>query len=170
MKLIDLSGSKFNHLTVVEQVGRDNFGEVMWKCRCDCGNFAIVRSSKLRAGSTISCGCVKAARIGSLNRTHGGGATPEYRSYRAMLRRCYDTKHRAYQWYGARGIKVSERWLNSFPAFVSDMGPRPEGFTLDRLDNDRDYSPDNCRWASWTVQGNNKHKRLPSLPLLSRIQ
>ncbi len=163
---VKLLSSRFERLVVTEESGRDKFGEVLWKCQCDCGQIRVIRSSALRKGKHKSCGCLKTERIGNDSRTHGGSTTPEYPSYRAMLRRCNDPKHRAYPWYGARGIKVCLEWQTDFAKFSADMGPRPSGWTLDRIDSNRDYEPSNCRWAPWSVQGINKRRRLPSLPAL----
>jgi hypothetical protein len=162
--VVDITGHRFGWLVVQGQQGREKFGQVMWLCQCDCGNTSVVRSNCLRRGMAQSCGCGR-VRAGNA-RTHGKSQTPEYKSYLAMLRRCSDSTHRAYRWYGGRGIKVCERWLTSMAAFAEDMGPRPEGQTLDRIDNEKDYSPDNCRWADWSTQGKNKRKHLPPLPLV----
>ena len=168
MVRIDLLGQRFGRLVVVAQSGCDSWGQIRWTCMCDCGKQHAVVSSKLRRGSTISCGCAKAARIGQDSRTHGGSNTPEYNSYRAMLRRCYDPQHRAYPWYGGRGITVCPLWKENFTAFLADLGPRPTGWTLDRINADRNYEPGNCRWASWSVQANNKRRPHFNLPLLDR--
>ena len=166
-KSLDLSGQVFGRLTVFDGPLRDKFGEKTWVCRCTCGNTCTVRSRKLRVGLQKSCGCLRAENIGNRSRTHGESNTPEYRSYRAMLRRCLDPRHRAYPWYGARGIKVCQQWQEDFTTFLRDLGPRPEGYTLDRIDADRDYEPSNCRWASWSVQATNKRRPSYALPLLS---
>lgn len=167
---IDITGQRFGRLVAVQRAGTDKFGEMMWLCKCDCGDTPSVRSSALRKGLTTSCGCWRRENTGQRYRTHGRSTSPEYASYRAMLRRCYDSTHRAWPWYGGRGIQVCDQWLNSFETFLAALGPRPAGWTLDRIENDKDYGPDNCRWAPWTIQGKNKRKRLPPLPLLSVSQ
>lgn len=164
--VINIAGQRFGRLLALEEAGRDKFGEVKWRCRCDCGQERIVRGYKLRKSLTASCGCQKTEHIGMLRRTHGKSRSPEYISYRAMIRRCYDPTTRPYPWYGGRGVVVCERWLNSFLAFLKDVGPRPDGWTLDRIDPNGNYEPTNCRWAPWYVQARNKRKRLPPLPLL----
>lgn len=164
--VVDLQGKIFDRLTVVGQAGRDDYGQVFWKCQCSCGNEITVRSSGLRKRLHRSCGCLRKEVTRSRSLTHGGSGSSEYNSYRAMLRRCYDPNHRAYPWYGAKGIKVCQQWQDDFKVFLNDMGPRPEGWTLDRKENHRDYGPDNCRWASWSVQARNKRQHLPSLPRL----
>jgi len=167
MGKIVLLGHVFDRLTVTAEAGRDNFGEVFWACRCACGEIRTIRSSALRTGKHKSCGCLKADKIRERSVTHNGSQTSEYRSYRAMLRRCYDPRHRAYPWYGGRGIKVHQLWREDFLVFFVDLGPRPEGWTLDRIDADRDYEPGNCRWAPWSVQATNKRRPSYALPLLS---
>ena len=165
-KSLDLSGQIFGRLTVFGESQRSKTGERVWSCRCVCGETRNVLSRKLRIGLTTSCGCWKAEQLGNRSRTHGESNTPEYRSYRAMLRRCLDPRHRAYPWYGERGIKVCQQWQEDFTTFLRDLGPRPEGHTLDRIDADRDYEPSNCRWALWSVQVSNKRRPPHPLPLL----
>ena len=153
---IRLEGSRFGRIVVLEEHGRDDWGQLVWLCRCDCGTTKTVVSSKLRSGNTVSCGCHRREACKEASTIHGLSNTPEYRSYRAMLRRCYDETHRAYPYYGGRGIKVCERWRKDFSKFYSDLGRRPEGLTLDRIENDGDYEPNNCCWATWEEQHSNK--------------
>lgn len=151
--------TRFGRLTVIGE------GEpVAWrdrtfrraKCLCDCGEIRSVQIPKLKSGQTVSCGCYAAERASRENRTHGRSRTPEYTSWRSMIQRCENPKATDYEIYGGRGVKICDRWRNSFEAFLADMGPRPAGNTLDRIDHTGDYEPSNCRWATAKAQTANR--------------
>jgi len=146
----DETGNVYGKLTVIEFSHVKS--EIYWRCRCECGNATLVAGSKLRRGSTQSCGCNR--------ETQGGGhGTPEYRSWREMKRRCYNSSYREYHLYGGRGIAICDRWRTSFTNFLADMGPKPSPLhSIDRLDNDGNYEPDNCRWTTPMEQGQNTRK------------
>jgi len=141
---------------VIEQDGFDKWGNVQWICQCDCGNKKTIISSNLLNGHTKSCGCYRSEITSKLFFKHGRYGTPEHRVWRGMIQRCTDLKCEAYKYYGNRGIKICDRWLN-FMNFFSDMGKKssPE-LTLERVDNNGDYESGNCRWGTRTEQNINQ--------------
>ena len=156
-KAIDLTGQRFGRLVVLGATEeRRCHGCVVWRCFCDCGNICFVSSFHLRQGDTESCGCL---RIDTFT-IHGMWKSREYSSWSNAIQRCENPNNTNYKNYGARGIKVCEHWRNSFEAFYEDMGPCPEGKTLDRWsDNDGDYEPENCKWSTYLEQAQNKRPK-----------
>lgn len=170
MKLIDIQGQRFGRLLVL----RKHAAPKLWECQCDCGALHLITGASLRKGAK-SCGCMKRELMSSIGsnpdyvaqrtrpRTHGEagrtlGRSPEYRTWRSMRERCNRPTHKDYPRWGGRGIRVCERW-DSFENFLADMGrkPGPE-YSIDRLDPDKNYGPDNCRWATPQQQGA-EHRR-----------
>lgn len=157
-------GTTFGRLTVVgeaepivDKSGRNHSGSIV---RCECGTERTVRNSRLRSGETASCGCLRAEKSVELGRscaTHQLSKSAEHNTWISMTYRCRNENHVSFKNYGGRGITVCDRWLNSFEAFLEDMGPRPSSeHSIDRIDNDGNYEPGNCRWATVMEQGRNK--------------
>ncbi len=149
-------GARFERLTVIGESFRKENKQWYVKCRCDCGVERDILCKNLLKGHTKSCGCFNRERPRKGNLTHGKSNTPAWRSYYAMMTRCHNQNSQRFSSYGGRGIKVCERWRAGFEFFLADMGERPDGCSLDRVDVDGDYSPENCRWATLEQQSNNK--------------
>lgn len=154
-----LVGEKFGRLTVLSESGRDKNGRVLWLCKCDCGNFGKWNSNVLKR-NTKSCGCLKIETTSSIMKTHGatlGANTPELNTWYHMRSRCLSEANPDFHRYGGRGIKICDRWLNAFANFLEDMGKKPSAkHTLDRIDNDGNYEPSNCRWVTQAIQTRNR--------------
>jgi hypothetical protein len=156
-KYFDLTGKKFGMLQVIERSDEKFVGSVGWKCLCACGAKTIVRGTNLYNNTTKSCGCLRRQLTSQRRTTHGLTKSPTWRSWSSMKTRCNNPNYSESHSYKGRGIKICDRW-DKFENFLQDMGERPKGTSLDRIDVNGNYEPSNCRWATKDEQAQNKRK------------
>lgn len=161
-KFVDLTGKRFGRLTVIERaknhIQPSGQSRPMWLCKCDCGNDAIICSSHLKIGKTKSCGCYVREIYSKIHKTHGKTNTRLYRIWNGMKQRCCYVKDKRYENYGGRGIAVCDEWKNNFEKFYgwAIENGYSESLTIDRINNDGNYEPNNCRWISNKQQQSNR--------------
>lgn len=161
-KFKDLTGQKFGRLTVIKKVENNKQGQIKWLCECDCGNSAVVLGGSLKNGATQSCGCLFKEILIKRNSKHKKTNTRLYRIWSRMKACCYNKNVKGYKNYGGRGIKVCDEWLNDFMSFYNwaiNNGYK-EDLTIDRIDVNSDYCPNNCRWTTKVEQQRNTTKNI----------
>jgi len=169
MNAINVTGMRFGKLTVIGRSEKTSSSGALWVCICDCGGKTVTTSLKLRNGHTSSCGCLRINASQSLIIHGQANKSPTYRSWKEMRQRCLNPKSDKWKWYGGRGIKICDQW-SSYMIFLADMGERPLGMTIDRIDNNGNYEPTNCMWATQLDQTRKQEKNVLTEEIASQLR
>ncbi|KKM85273.1 hypothetical protein LCGC14_1290780 [marine sediment metagenome] len=160
-------GKKIGRLLVIREAVRTKGGRRKWLCKCNCGNLVSVMDQHLKNLNTQSCGCLHRELLSRATvhgyRRRNSKLTPEYVSWQKAKSRCHNVNDKSYKYYGARGIMMCKEWRDSFAQFFKDMGQRPEGYSIERIDNEGNYEASNCKWATRKEQNSNQRKRIKGL-------
>ena len=165
----DLTGNRFGRLTAIERTGDKRWGCYLWRCLCDCGNSHIAASNSLKSGLVKSCGCLHSEVAAKKSFRHGGYGTRTYKIWGGIIQRCCNKNNNSYSKYGGKGITVCDSWRD-YETFLSDMGECPDGASIDRINGNLGYSPDNCRWATTRTQRMNQSRGTITEDLAERIR